>query len=360
MGIAIVEAALARGARVTLIAGRLEVPVPPGVSAVTAESTAAMRDAVVEAVFLGRADALVMAAAVADFRPAHAATDQAHPRRRPEHRARAHRGHPRRGRRAGRLARSPPRHRRLRRRDREPRPGPREAPPQGRRPPGRQRRRRGRARGSAPRPTGSRSWAPTGRATTCRCCPSARSPTGCWTASRSLLDERGTAPDERGTTLDERGTPAQTGPMSTETLADERPDRVRPPPLRRRHRQALRRRRPDRDDHRVRLPYRCAGRRGRRPADPRRRLAGPGDAGLRHHRARDDGRDAPPHQGRGPGHEARADRRRHAVPVLLDARRRRAQRRPLPPRGRHAGGQGGGRRPQRAHHRRDREGRASP
>ena len=74
MGIAIAEAALARGARVTLVAGRLEVPVPPGVSAVTAESTAAMRDAVVEAVFLGRADALVMAAAVADFRPAHAAT----------------------------------------------------------------------------------------------------------------------------------------------------------------------------------------------------------------------------------------------------------------------------------------------
>jgi phosphopantothenoylcysteine decarboxylase/phosphopantothenate--cysteine ligase len=74
MGIAIAEAALARGARVTLIAGRLEVPVPAGVSAVTAESTAAMRDAVVEAVFLGRADALVMAAAVADFRPAHAAT----------------------------------------------------------------------------------------------------------------------------------------------------------------------------------------------------------------------------------------------------------------------------------------------
>jgi phosphopantothenoylcysteine decarboxylase/phosphopantothenate--cysteine ligase len=74
MGIAIAEAAHARGARVTLIAGRLEVPVPAGISAVTAESTAAMRDAVVEAVFLGRADALVMAAAVADFRPVRAAT----------------------------------------------------------------------------------------------------------------------------------------------------------------------------------------------------------------------------------------------------------------------------------------------
>ena len=40
----------------------------------SAESTSAMRDAVLEAVFLGRADALVMAAAVADFRPTTTAT----------------------------------------------------------------------------------------------------------------------------------------------------------------------------------------------------------------------------------------------------------------------------------------------
>ena len=38
-------------------------------------------------------------------------------------------------------------------------------------------------------------------------------------------------------------------------------------------------------------------------------------------RPRDDGRDAPPHQGRRPRHEARARRRRHALPVLRDRRR---------------------------------------
>jgi phosphopantothenoylcysteine decarboxylase/phosphopantothenate--cysteine ligase len=74
MGVAIARAAAGRGARVTLITGRLEVPVPPGIAVVSAESTSAMRDAVLEAVFLGRADALVMAAAVADFRPTHTAS----------------------------------------------------------------------------------------------------------------------------------------------------------------------------------------------------------------------------------------------------------------------------------------------
>ena len=42
---------------------------------------------------------------------------------------------------------------------------------------------RSRAPGSGPTPTGSRSWPPTARARTCRCCPSARSPTGCSTGS---------------------------------------------------------------------------------------------------------------------------------------------------------------------------------
>jgi phosphopantothenoylcysteine decarboxylase/phosphopantothenate--cysteine ligase len=74
MGVAIAEAALQRGARVTLIAGRLEVDVPPGVTLIRAESTAAMRDAVIAEVFDRRADVLVMAAAVADFRPLRAAT----------------------------------------------------------------------------------------------------------------------------------------------------------------------------------------------------------------------------------------------------------------------------------------------
>jgi phosphopantothenoylcysteine decarboxylase/phosphopantothenate--cysteine ligase len=69
MGVAIAEAALDRGARVTIIAGRVEVPLPAGAEVIHAESTAAMRDAVLEAVIGRRADALIMAAAVADFRP---------------------------------------------------------------------------------------------------------------------------------------------------------------------------------------------------------------------------------------------------------------------------------------------------
>ncbi len=67
MGIAIAEAAIARGARVTLIHGMTSVPLPEAADLVDASTTAAMRDAVLAA--LPHADALVMAAAVADFRP---------------------------------------------------------------------------------------------------------------------------------------------------------------------------------------------------------------------------------------------------------------------------------------------------
>lgn len=73
MGVAVAEAARDRGARVTLIVGMVSVPLPEGVEVVRAESTAAMRSALRRV--LGapgtRAgfDALVMAAAVADFRP---------------------------------------------------------------------------------------------------------------------------------------------------------------------------------------------------------------------------------------------------------------------------------------------------
>ncbi len=73
MGVAIAEAALARGARVTLVVGRVEVPLPGAAAVVHAESTAQMRDAIEDAVIGQHADALVMAAAVADFRPATAA-----------------------------------------------------------------------------------------------------------------------------------------------------------------------------------------------------------------------------------------------------------------------------------------------
>jgi phosphopantothenoylcysteine decarboxylase/phosphopantothenate--cysteine ligase len=70
MGVAIAEAALDRGARVTIVAGRVEVPLPATAHVVRAERTADMGDAVVRAVIDDAADALVMAAAVADFRPA--------------------------------------------------------------------------------------------------------------------------------------------------------------------------------------------------------------------------------------------------------------------------------------------------
>jgi phosphopantothenoylcysteine decarboxylase/phosphopantothenate--cysteine ligase len=75
MGVAVADAALARGARVTLVVGQVSVPLPsadPSARIVRVETTAEMRDAVVEAV--GASDALVMAAAVADFRPRRAAT----------------------------------------------------------------------------------------------------------------------------------------------------------------------------------------------------------------------------------------------------------------------------------------------
>jgi phosphopantothenoylcysteine decarboxylase / phosphopantothenate---cysteine ligase len=75
MGIAIAEAALDRGARVTLVAGTVSVPLPEGRATVLrTETTAEMRRAVLAA--LPDADALVMAAAVADFRPAEPSTSK--------------------------------------------------------------------------------------------------------------------------------------------------------------------------------------------------------------------------------------------------------------------------------------------
>lgn len=67
MGVAVAEAALARGAQVTLIHGLTSVPLPAAAMLVEATTTARMRDAVLAA--LDDADALVMTAAVADFRP---------------------------------------------------------------------------------------------------------------------------------------------------------------------------------------------------------------------------------------------------------------------------------------------------
>jgi phosphopantothenoylcysteine decarboxylase / phosphopantothenate---cysteine ligase len=69
MGVAVADAALARGARVTLIVGSVSVPLPddPRVDIVRTGTTAEMREAVIDAIV--GSDALVMAAAVADFRP---------------------------------------------------------------------------------------------------------------------------------------------------------------------------------------------------------------------------------------------------------------------------------------------------
>ena len=66
MGVAIAAAAWRRGARVTLVHGPLEIPLPVGCRCIAVESTREMRDAV--ASHLPSADALIMAAAPADFR----------------------------------------------------------------------------------------------------------------------------------------------------------------------------------------------------------------------------------------------------------------------------------------------------
>ncbi|WP_104165169.1 bifunctional phosphopantothenoylcysteine decarboxylase/phosphopantothenate--cysteine ligase CoaBC [Arthrobacter sp. SX1312] len=67
-GMALAEAALAQGAHVTLVLAHAEVAPPAGCDVVRVESALQLRDAVLGA--LPATDVLVMAAAVADFRPA--------------------------------------------------------------------------------------------------------------------------------------------------------------------------------------------------------------------------------------------------------------------------------------------------
>lgn len=67
-GFALALVAAARGAQVTLIAANAELPAPPGVQMTSVESAAELRDATHAAA--DGADAVLMAAAVADFRPA--------------------------------------------------------------------------------------------------------------------------------------------------------------------------------------------------------------------------------------------------------------------------------------------------
>ena len=85
MGVALAEAALARGADVTLIAASVEIPLPEAAQLVRVETAeqlrAALRDAMAaDGGSRGAADALVMAAAVADFTPA-SPSDQCSTRR---------------------------------------------------------------------------------------------------------------------------------------------------------------------------------------------------------------------------------------------------------------------------------------
>jgi phosphopantothenoylcysteine decarboxylase/phosphopantothenate--cysteine ligase len=74
MGFAMAEAARDRGAVVTLVSATDALSVPYGVESVLVGSVAEMRDAVLDA--CAAADALVMAAAVSDFKPAGVATEK--------------------------------------------------------------------------------------------------------------------------------------------------------------------------------------------------------------------------------------------------------------------------------------------
>jgi phosphopantothenoylcysteine decarboxylase/phosphopantothenate--cysteine ligase len=67
MGVELAQEAARRGAEVTLVAANVTLEQPPGVRVVDVESAAELREAALEA-FAG-SDVLLMAAAVADFRP---------------------------------------------------------------------------------------------------------------------------------------------------------------------------------------------------------------------------------------------------------------------------------------------------
>lgn len=69
-GVALAQEAQARGATVTLVAANMSVPVPPGITTVAVTSALEMQGAMTH--LSGTADVIIMAAAVADFRPQNA------------------------------------------------------------------------------------------------------------------------------------------------------------------------------------------------------------------------------------------------------------------------------------------------
>lgn len=69
MGLAVAEAARRAGARVTVVAGKLSVPVPQGLEVIRAETAEAMFDACRSLVTEARPDVFVAAAAVGDWAP---------------------------------------------------------------------------------------------------------------------------------------------------------------------------------------------------------------------------------------------------------------------------------------------------
>ncbi len=74
MGYAVAREAAARGARVVLVSGPVAIPPPPGVDVVRVTTAEEMREAVLG--HLDEADAVVKAAAVADWRPADVAGEK--------------------------------------------------------------------------------------------------------------------------------------------------------------------------------------------------------------------------------------------------------------------------------------------
>jgi phosphopantothenoylcysteine decarboxylase / phosphopantothenate---cysteine ligase len=78
MGFALAREATAMGAEVTLVVGAVDLPTPPLVARIDAETALGMREVLWDVLKpdLSGADALIMAAAVADYRPERASTEK--------------------------------------------------------------------------------------------------------------------------------------------------------------------------------------------------------------------------------------------------------------------------------------------